>query len=108
MPRWASRILLEIADVRVERLQEISENDAKGEGLAAISKDGQIFKYGIPDRDGLPGTDDHGWPWVDWKHSARNAFGRLWESINGAGSWDTNPWVWVVEFRVIEPNEADA
>ncbi|ARS51532.1 hypothetical protein [Kushneria konosiri] len=105
MPRWASRILLEVVSVRVERLKDISEKDAKAEGLAEISKDGKMFKFGIPDRDGLPGTDDHGWPWRDWKHSARNAYWQLWESINGDGSWDANPWVWVVEFKRIDQQE---
>lgn len=105
MPRWASRILLEVVSVRVERLNDISEGDAKAEGLAEISKDGKMFKFGIPDRDGLPGTDDHGWTWRDWKHSARNAFWQLWDSINGEGSWDDNPWVWVVEFKRIDQQE---
>ena len=87
MPRWASRILLEITDVRVERLQEISEADARDEGLHR-ALNGQ-------------------WSGGVWKHlrepsrfdDPRNAFCDLWASINGPGSWDANPWVWVVEFR---------
>lgn len=76
MPRWASRITLEITGVRVERLQDISEGDAKAEGV-------------IRPR---PLVDDDPCTHID-------AFGDLWESINGPGSWDKNPWVWVVEFR---------
>lgn len=74
MPRWASRLTLEVVSIRVERLQDISEADAIAEGVA------------------VPMT-------CDVEHTARNAFRSLWERINGPGSWDANPWVWVVEFR---------
>lgn len=104
MPRWASRITLKITDISVERLQDISEEDAKAEGLSKISKDGHLYKYGIPDSDGLPGTDNTGWPWHDWEVDPRKAYKKLWQSINGVGSWNTNPWVWVVEFEVIKQN----
>jgi hypothetical protein len=70
MPRWASRINLEVVSVRVERLQNISEEDARAEGIWQPN-----------------------WP-LSWR--------QLWESINGAGSWEANPWVWVVEFKRIE------
>lgn len=75
MPRWASRITLEITDIRVERLQDISEADAKAEGVTESIV--------------LPG--DRG--------SFVASFGYLWESIHGAGSWAANPWVWVIEFQ---------
>lgn len=81
MPRWASRILLEITDIRVERLQDISEADAKAEGCC-YGKGG-----GVPDLAVSP--EDH--------------FPTLWESINGVGSWEANPWVWRISFRVVEP-----
>lgn len=76
MPRWASRILLEITDVRVERLQDISREGCIAEG---------------PD---LPVADhlDRAW---------HVQFQRLWESTGG--DWDTNPWVWVVEFKQVTP-----
>lgn len=80
MPRWASRITLEITSVRVERLQDISEADALAEG---VTDDGSL----VTD---LAGNDRGG---------AFSAFATLWEVINGADSWDDNPWVWVVEFR---------
>lgn len=70
MPRWASRITLEITGVRVERLQAISEADAAAEGC-------------------------------DGKGPLSYHYAQLWESINGPGSWEANPWVWVVEFRRI-------
>lgn len=74
MPRWASRITLEITDVRAERLNAISEGDACDEGIE------------IPD-----------------DHDYVGAYRRLWETINGPGSWEANPWVWVVSFRRVEP-----
>jgi hypothetical protein len=77
MPRWASRILLEITNVRVERLQEITRKDAIAEGCEERSEDGA---------------------WL----GPEVAFCRLWESINGPGSWEANPWVWCVSFRRID------
>jgi hypothetical protein len=88
MPRWASRITLEVTGVRVERLQDISEADAIAEGVNPFpgvrqDDDAAAFnRIGPVDMDSFP--------------VARYAV--LWESINGAGSWDANPWVWVVEF----------
>lgn len=103
MPRAACRILLEITGVRVERLQDISEEDAKAEGLAEITKDGSLFKFGIPDRDGYPGADDNGWPWTEWERNPVDAYCKLWQSIYGEESWQANPWVWVIEFKVASP-----
>jgi len=91
MPRWASRILLEVTAVRVERLQDISEEDAKAEGI-----DEYNTSMGGPWFD-VPGTGiaGHG--------TAKAAYQALWESINGPGSWKVNPWVWGVEFKVVQP-----
>ena len=87
MPRWASRILLEITDVRVERLQGISEDQAKAEGVERDS-DGW-FDYQMPSTQCCP--------------SAFESFRTLWLSINSTESWDANPWVWVIEFRRVAP-----
>lgn len=100
MPRWASRLTLLVTEVRVRRLAEISEEDAIAEGLAAVTKDGKLWKWGIPDRDGLPGTDNTGWPWYDWSRDPRAAYRKLWESLHGPGSWEANPWVCVIHFEV--------
>lgn len=98
MPRWASRILLEITDVRVERLQEISEGQAVDEGLIWEGvKDGQTYwnhadhRYppGSHQQFSVSGTD------------AISAFRNLWKSTGG--DWDANPWVWVVEFKRVTP-----
>jgi hypothetical protein len=102
MPRWASRITLEVTDVRVERLQAITEEDARAEGLSEWSKDGRLTKYGMADRDGLPGTDNTGWPWDQWDKDPRVAFARLWDRVYAAAPWHQDPWVWVVSFKPVE------
>lgn len=94
MPRWASRLTLEITSVRVERLQAISEADAWAEGCMRGDPNdaGGWFPADEPDPSGI---GERGWD------CARDWFADLWESINGPGSWDANPWVCVVEFRRI-------
>lgn len=82
MPRWASRITLEITGVRVERLNEISEEDAIAEGVEPLSHG---FKNYL-------GADLQ-------CGDARMSYMSLWESINGAGSWAKNPWVWCISFQ---------
>ena len=77
MPRWASRITLEITDVRVERLNDISNEDAKSEGCW-YGRGG-----GVPDEAVTPS----------------DYFPTLWESLYGKGSWNSNPWVWVIQFK---------
>lgn len=86
MPRWASRITLEITGVRVERLRDISEDDAIAEG---IERDTGMWRH-------------YGCPTQAWIHP-RDSYRSLWESINGPGSWDANPFVWAVEFRRVTP-----
>ncbi len=82
MPKWASRITLEIESVRVERLQEISDMDALAEGVT-IRTDAHIASEYV-----------HG-----AVSPAQFEYFALWEAINGRGSWDKNPWVWVLTFR---------
>ncbi|MBO9151891.1 hypothetical protein ACFOTA_06710 [Chitinophaga sp. GCM10012297] len=103
MPEKASRISLRVVSVRLERLQDISAEDAKAEGFACITKDGGLtWKYGIPDDDGLPGNGRGiGWPWNEWEEDPRNAFRTIWEKINGPGNWEASPWVWKIEFEKI-------
>ena len=96
MPRWASRILLEITDVRVERLQDITEEQALAEGIV-----------------GVPFRPDDGWPIctgymvgpddgkTGLQTTAAKAFAGLWDSVGG--NWNANPWVWVVEFKRVTP-----
>ncbi|MEL0577025.1 hypothetical protein AACK17_00540 [Pectobacterium punjabense] len=86
MPRHASRITLEITDVRVERLNDIGEQDAIEEGLERYNDDGIVY-YG---------------PYNHGDCRPEIAFSDLWKSIYGAESWDANPWCWVITFRRIE------
>lgn len=80
MPRWASRILLEITGVRVERLKSISDRDALREGCStADMKSGDCVA---------------------------DVFARLWASIYGSDSWNANPWVWVIEFKRVKGGAA--
>ncbi|QFY42946.1 hypothetical protein F6R98_10255 [Candidatus Methylospira mobilis] len=93
MPRWASRIVLEITGVRVERLQGISTEDVLAEGINRIThgREGDFYHA------------THTTPHPNNKCYAEDAYKELWESINGPGSWDKNPWVWVIEFKRIDP-----
>lgn len=91
MPRWASRILLEITDVRVERLNSIHDVDAMREGIQNLTTCSHADF-------GIPGV-------VNAQHPVR-AFQLLWESIYGADSWRANPWVWVIEFKRVEGGAA--
>lgn len=87
MPRIASRILLEITDVRVERLQDITINDAMNEGVEHMTFGGWKDYRGILESFASPIL----------------SFYTLWESINGPNSCGANPWVWVISFKRIEP-----
>ncbi|ENT2836550.1 TPA: hypothetical protein RQO84_001090 [Klebsiella michiganensis] len=91
MPRWASRILLEITDVRVERLNSIHDVDAMREGIQNLTTCSHADF-------GIPGV-------VNSQHPVR-AFQLLWESIYGDESWQENPWVWVIEFKRVEGGAA--
>lgn len=105
MPRWASRITLEITDVRVQRLQDISEADAIAEGVK-------------PDAGGICGDDDIMVPYIMSEHDMRNLdkpmmpapvarFVLLWDSINGkqpgVTNWNANPWVWALALKRVVP-----
>lgn len=81
MPRWASRLDLEVTGLRVERLHNIREIDAIGEGVVQ-------FQRGITRHDS----------------ENRDLFGKLWQEINGVESWNANPWVWVINFPPVNAN----
>jgi hypothetical protein len=83
MPRWASRITLRITDIRVERLHDITEDDARAEGC--------------------PYPTEWAGRFVDRDETAKTWFKSLWNKINGPGAWEANPWVWVVAFERVKP-----
>lgn len=88
MPRWASRIILEITDIRVERLQEMSQADCAREGIGGVSFD-DVVKNGCP---------------AQWGNIIKKQFQEFWDSINakrGFG-WSVNPLVWVIEFKKVK------
>jgi len=107
MPRWASRIALNVTGVRVEKLQAISETDAQAEGVHGPEDDvannlpncpqcggvGLYTAFNPATGGALPDTD------CERCDTPKKRFRLLWESINGAESWEANPWVWVVEFE---------
>lgn len=91
MPRWASRLTLTITDVRVERLQEISERDCEAEGVQPR----HMYEGDIDERDLDPTTQ--GFDMFMWVESYRE----LWDSLNAKRApWSSNPWVWVLTFEV--------
>ena len=86
MPRSASRNMLEITDIRIERLNDISEKDAASEGVEGEKEAAEI-----------------GFVWYE---KPKRAFRRLWNQTNGKESWGFNPWVWVIEFKMVENGQA--
>ncbi len=104
MPRWASRITLEIVSVRVERLQDISEADARAEGARYRKISTGDARIGLMDW-WFFGTDTAGND-IGAGLCAKDGYELFWEYINGAGSWDANPWIWVIEFKRAEGEAA--
>ena len=118
MPRWASRIILEIVSVRVERLQDITEEDAKAEGVSQLFDEKTKMSrpecnfdswtnylwHGNWGQCGMGNKKSDAWQYqYSGYEKARDSFSSLWESINGPGSWEANPWVWVIEFKRVKP-----
>ncbi len=89
MPKAIARIWLQIEDVSIERLQDITEEDAKAEGVKIVASNPifNFYKSYMPERECF--------------NNAYNSFQTLWQSINGVESWNANPWVWVVKYKVL-------
>jgi hypothetical protein len=86
MPRWASRLTLEVADVRAERLQDITEADAIAEGCQPLDPTCPACPSGA----------------CSAHQPAVEQYRTLWNSIHGPGAWDKNPWVWVIGFMAVD------
>ena len=94
MPRWASRSLLEITDIRIERVQGISESDALASGLI-VQKCQQGSQWFLNPTSNMRSNVFHRDEWI-------GGFASYWDSLNGKLSFNDNPWVWVIEFKVIK------
>lgn len=102
MPRWASRITLEITGVRVERVQEITAQDALDEGIA------QTSFWKPSEMEGRPFEEKWWDDFYFWGHYPQIAFSRLWDSNAKRGYlWVCNPWVWVIEFNRVSPKDCE-
>lgn len=94
MPRWASRLTLIVTDVRVQRLQDISEEDARAEGVVCLGRmDGEPWDHCY-----VPGVTR------GYEAEATSCYSLLWEQINGSGAWAANPWVMATSFEVHHRN----
>lgn len=89
MPHWASRILLEVTDVRVEHLKSITEEQAIAEGIERVGR--RWRHYFFPDDDGEA-----------WEFPV-NSYASLWDKLNGEGAWESNPFVFAISFRRLMP-----
>lgn len=115
MPKEAVRIWLNVTDVRVERLQEITESGAKAEGIRGYTKDGNLYKYAVTDDWWIDYHNKHkeivtGTWWQDMPRTAKDAFSYLWNSTIKKSDldlygWNANPWVWTIEYERCEKPE---
>ena len=115
MPKEAARIWLKCTDVRVERLQEITESGAKAEGVRGYTKDGNLYKYAVTDDWWIDYHNKHkeivtGTWWQDMPRTAKDAFSYLWNSTIKKSDldlygWNANPWVWTIEYERCEKPE---
>lgn len=115
MPKEATRIWLKVTDVRVERLQEITESGAKAEGIRGYTKDGNLYKYAVTDDWWIDYHNKHkeivtGTWWQDMPRTAKDAFSYLWNSTIKKSDldlygWNANPWVWTIEYERCEKPE---
>lgn len=115
MPKEAARVWLNVTDVRVERLQEITESGAKAEGIRGYTKDGNLYKYAVTDDWWINYHGKHkeiatGTWWQDMPRTAREAFSYLWNSTIKKSDldlygWNANPWVWTIEYERCEKPE---
>lgn len=98
MPKKYARIFLKVTNVRVERLQDISDEDCIKEGIVEVTKDNQVFKFCIYDKKDYSST-----PWQDMPRNPQEVYKKLWNSTSKDGyKWEDNPYVFVYDFERIE------
>lgn len=118
MPKEAARIFLRVTNMRVERLQEITEVQAQAEGIRGYSKDGNLYKYAVTDDWWIDFHNKHrksffwGTWWQDMPRTSKDAFSYLWNSTIKKSDldrygWNANPWVWVIEFERCDKPERE-
>jgi hypothetical protein len=97
MPKEYARYFIEIEDVMIQRLHEISEEDAIKEGILKVTKDDKVFKYCVYDKGDYSST-----PWSEMPYTAVEAYKNLWDKINKKKMpWKVNPWVIVYDYNII-------
>ena len=103
-PGWGNKMFVQaelmphhikITNINCERLQDISDEDCLKEGLIKYTKDGKVFKYDLTDKFEM-------FSWSNMKRTPREAFAALINKISGKGTWESNPFVWVYEFELID------
>lgn len=103
-PGWGNKMFvkadlmphhIKITGIKVERLQDISEEDCLKEGIIKYTKDGTVFKYDLSDRFEM-------FSWQDMKRSPREAFSVLIDKVSGKGTWESNPYVFAYEFKLVD------
>lgn len=109
MPKDAARLFLKVKSIKVERLQDISNSDAIAEGIYrenyVLDESVTIYRNYGSGKD-FYSFSEYSWNFGKENHSASVAsYCTLWEEINGEGSWNSNPWVWVIEFEQVEKPE---
>lgn len=107
MPKVAARIFLKVTNVKAQRLQDITEDEALKEGIKSYTKDEKVYKYAVNDDWWIEYCNKHkkaGTWWQEMPTTAREAFKYLWNSCGykWPKCWDTNPWVWVIEFKKLD------
>lgn len=108
MPKWASRLTLDVVEIREEPLGALSDESARAEGIEALTMRGET-RYGLPGRYAAPSASADGWDWEDWQPSPRQAYFRLYAAVNGASPDAIDPAapVIVIRYAVRERNILD-
>ena len=110
MPKVAARLFLKVTDIKAQRLQDITEDQAKAEGIKSYTKDEKVYKYAVNDDWWMDYCNKHkkaGTWWQQMPTTAKEAFKYLWNSCGykWPSSWSGNPWIWVIEFEKVDKNK---